>query len=159
MIYEGKLECKGAKILLVASRFNRVFTEQLVEGAIDCLVRHGAKKEDIDTAWVPGAFEIPQIVKKFAKGQKGSNKKYDAIIPLGVLIRGETPHFDFLASEVAKGIAQIALEVEIPIVFGVLTCENMEQAMERSSAKLGNKGWDAALSAIELINLLKEVNA
>lgn len=153
-ILEGKLYAKGLKFLLVVSRFNRIFAEQLLGGAIDCLVRHGASEEDIKVLWVPGAFEIPQTIKKCL--EKG---KYDAVIPLGVVIRGDTPHFDYIASEVSKGIAQLGLEGKVPVVFGILTCDTMEQAQERSSAKAGNKGWDAALSAIELANLWKEIDA
>lgn len=153
-ILEGKLFAKGLKFLLVVSRFNRIFAEQLLGGAIDCLVRHGASEEDIKVLWVPGAFEIPQTIKKCL--EKG---KYDAVIPLGVVIRGDTPHFDYIASEVSKGIAQLGLEGKVPVVFGILTCDTMEQAQERSSAKAGNKGWDAALSAIELANLWKEIDA
>lgn len=153
-IIEGKLSAKGLKFLLVVSRFNRVFAEQILNGAIDCLKRHSAEEENIEVIWVPGAFEIPQTIKKCL--EKG---KYDAIIPLGVVIRGDTPHFDYIASEVSKGIATIGLEEKIPVVFGILTCDNMEQAMERSSAKSGNKGWDAAISAIELSNLWKELDA
>jgi 6,7-dimethyl-8-ribityllumazine synthase len=152
---EGKLSAKGFNFLLVVSRFNRVFAEQLLGGAIDCLIRHNADEENIKVVWVPGAFEIPQVIKKCLAG----NKKYDAVIPLGVVIRGDTPHFDFIASEVSKGIASLGLEGKVPIVFGILTCDNMEQAMERSSAKAGNKGWDAAISAIELVNLWKEIDA
>ncbi|MEJ5166754.1 MAG: 6,7-dimethyl-8-ribityllumazine synthase [Thermoanaerobaculia bacterium] len=153
-IIEGKLYAKGLKFLLVVSRFNRIFAEQLLGGAIDCLLRHGASEEDIKVLWVPGAFEIPQTIKKCL--EKG---KYDAVIPLGVVIRGDTPHFDYIASEVSKGIAQLGLEGKVPVVFGILTCDTMEQAQERSSAKAGNKGWDAALSAIELANLWKEIDA
>jgi 6,7-dimethyl-8-ribityllumazine synthase len=151
---EGKLTAQGCKFLVVASRFNRLFTEQLAGGAVDCLVRHGAKDADIHIAWVPGAFEIPATVRRALRG-----KAYDGIIPVGVLIRGETPHFDLLSGEVAKGLAALSLEAEVPLAFGVLTCDTMEQAMERSSAKQGNKGWDAALSVIEVINLWKEMNA
>lgn len=153
-ILEGKLYAKGLKFLIIVSRFNKVFADQLLGGAMDCLLRHGASEEDIKVLWVPGAFEIPQTIKKCL--EKG---KYDAVIPLGVVIRGDTPHFDYIASEVSKGIAQLGLEGKIPIVFGILTCDNMEQAQERASAKQGNKGWDAALSAIELANLWKEIDA
>lgn len=153
-IMEGKLSAKGLKFLLVASRFNRVFADQLLNGAIDCLLRHSAEEKNIEVIWVPGAFEIPQTIKKCLK--KGN---YDAVIPLGVVIRGDTPHFDYIASEVSKGIATLGLEEKIPVVFGILTCDNLEQAMERSSAKSGNKGWDAAISAIELANLWKELDA
>lgn len=154
-ILEGKLLAKDLNFLLVVSRFNKIFAEQLLNAAIDCLKRHGAEDQNIKVVWVPGAFEIPQAIKKCLTG----NKKYDAVIPLGVVIRGDTPHFDYIASEVSKGIASIGLEGEVPVVFGILTCDNMEQAMERSSAKTGNKGWDAAISAIEMANLWKELNA
>lgn len=153
-ILEGKLYAKGLKFLIVVSRFNKIFAEQLLGGAMDCLLRHGASEEDIKVLWVPGSFEIPQTIKKCL--EKG---KYDAVIPLGVVIRGDTPHFDYIASEVSKGIAQLGLEGKIPVVFGILTCDTMEQAQERASAKQGNKGWDAALSAIELANLWKELDA
>lgn len=153
-IIEGKLLAKDLKFLLVVSRFNRVFADQLLNGAIDCLLRHSAEEENIEVIWVPGAFEIPQTIKKCLK-----KRNYDAVIPLGVVIRGDTPHFDYIASEVSKGIATIGLEEKIPVVFGILTCDNLEQAMERSSAKSGNKGWDAAISAIELANLWKELDA
>ena len=151
---EGILAAQGHKFLIVASRFNRLFTEQLVGGAVDCLVRHGAKDADIHIAWVPGVFEIPATVRRALR-----NKAYHGLIPIGVLIRGETPHFDLLSAEVAKGLAALSLEAEVPLSFGVLTCDTMEQAMERSSAKQGNKGWDAALSVIEVLNLWKEMNA
>lgn len=151
---EGKLSASGLKFLLVISRFNRVFADQLLEGAVDCLLRHNADEKNIKVVWVPGAFEIPQTIKKCL-----SQGKYDAVIPLGVVIRGDTPHFDYIASEVSKGIAQLGLDGKIPVVFGVLTCDNMEQAQERSSGKSGNKGWDAAISAIELANLWKEIDA
>ena len=152
--FEGKLTAQGGRFLVVASRFNRMFTQQLVEGALDCLLRHGARDGDLHVAWVPGTFEIPATVRRALR-----SKAYDGIIPVGVLIRGETPHFDILSAEVAKGLAALALEAEIPLAFGVLTCDTMEQAMERSSAKQGNKGWDAALSVIEVLNLWKELNA
>ncbi len=154
-ILEGKLLAEGLNFLLVVSRFNKIFAEQLLNAATDCLKRHGAEDQNIKVVWVPGAFEIPQTIKKCLMG----NKKYDAVIPLGVVIRGDTPHFDYIASEVSKGIATIGLEGKVPVVFGILTCDNMEQAMERSSAKTGNKGWDAAISAIEMANLWKELNA
>lgn len=151
---EGKLSAKGFRFCIVASRFNRLFTEQLVAGAVDCLLRHGAADPDIHVAWVPGSFEIPPTARKAA--QSGV---YDAVIPVGALIRGETPHFDYIAAEVSKGLAVLGLEAGVPVAFGVLTCDTMDQAMERSSAKQGNKGWDAALSAIEVLNLWKEMNA
>ena len=152
--FEGKLTVQGGKFLIVASRFNRLFTEQLVGGAVDCLTRHGARDADIHIAWVPGAFEIPPTVRRAIR-----TKAYDGVIPVGVLLRGETPHFDVLSAEVGKGLAALALEAEVPLAFGVLTCDTLEQAMERSSAKQGNKGWDAALSVIEVLNLWKEMNA
>jgi len=151
---EGKLNAKGYRFCIVASRFNRLFTEQLAGGAVDCLIRHGAVETDIHIAWVPGSFEIPATARKAAM-----SGHYDAVIPVGALIRGETPHFDYIAAEVSKGIAVLSLEAGVPVAFGVLTCDTMEQAMERASAKQGNKGWDAALSAIEVLNLWKEMDA
>lgn len=154
LAFEGELIAKGLKFLLVVSRFNKFFSEKLLDGAKDCLMRHGAEEDGITVVWVPGAFEIPQTIKKFAK-----SGKYDAVISLGVIIRGDTPHFDYIASEVSKGIANLSLELDVPVSFGILTCDDLNQAMERSSAKIGNKGWDAALSAIEMANLWKKVNA
>lgn len=150
--YEGKLIGKGLRFGVVVSRFNEVVTNRLLEGALDCLYRHGVEEKDIEVFWVPGSFEIPVTAKRIAKGGK-----FDAIICLGCLIRGDTPHFDFLSAEVTKGVAQVALEHTIPVAFGVLTSDTLEQALERSGAKQGNKGFQAALSALEMANLFKEI--
>lgn len=150
--YEGKLIGKGLRFGVVVSRFNEVVTNRLLEGALDCLYRHGVEEKDIEVFWVPGSFEIPVTAKRIAKGGK-----FDAIICLGCLIRGDTPHFDFLSAEVTKGVAQVALEHTIPVAFGVLTSDTLEQALERSGAKQGNKGFQAALSALEMANLFKEM--
>jgi 6,7-dimethyl-8-ribityllumazine synthase len=144
----GELNATGKKFALVVSRFNDFLTSKLKDGAIDCLVRHGAKDDDIAMVWVPGSFEIPQVAARLADADK-----YDAVICLGVLIRGQTPHFEYIASEVAKGIGRIAMEKSMPVVFGVVTAETLEQAIERSGTKHGNKGFQAALSAIELADL------
>ncbi len=151
-VYEGKLEAKGLKIGIIASRFNEFITTKLVDGCLNALIRHGAKEEDIEMVRVPGAFEIPYLAKKMAY-----SKKYDAIICLGVVIRGETPHFNYICNEVSKGIATISLETGIPVIFGVITSDTIEQAIERAGTKSGNKGFDAALSAIEMANLYKIV--
>ncbi len=151
-ILEGDMVAEGAKIALVASRFNEFITSKLISGALDGLKRHGVTDDDITLAWVPGAFEIPVVAKTLARSEK-----YDAVICLGAVIRGSTTHYDYVCSEVSKGIAQIALETETPILFGVLTTENIEQAIERAGTKAGNKGYDCALSAIEMINLLKNI--
>lgn len=146
---KGDLIAKGQKYCIVIARFNEFIGSKLLGGAVDELTRHGVKEEDIDVVWTPGAFEIPLISKKCAQ-----TKKYDAIIALGAVIRGQTPHFDYVAAEISKGISQVALETEIPILFGVLTTDNLEQAIERAGTKSGNKGADAAKSAIEMVNLL-----
>jgi len=151
-IIEGHLDADGLKFGIIVSRFNDFIGEKLVGGAIDSLVRHGAKETDIAIYKVPGAFEIPQTAKKVA-----STKQYDAVICLGVVIRGDTPHFDYIAAEVSKGIATVGLETGIPIIFGVLTTETIEQAIERAGSKAGNKGWDAANAAVELVNLYKKL--
>ena len=150
-IIEGKLNAKGKKFGIVISRFNELISSQLLSGAKDCLIRHDCKEEDITIVWVPGSFEIPLIAKKMAQ-----SKKYNAVICLGAVIRGGTHHFDYIAAEVSKGIAQAGMETGLPVIFGVLTTDNIEQALERAGTKAGNKGWDAALSAIEMVNLLKE---
>jgi 6,7-dimethyl-8-ribityllumazine synthase len=149
-IIEGKLDASKLKFGIIVSRFNELVSKGLLAGAEDCLRRHGAKETNIDVAWVPGAFEIPLIAKKLAKD-------YDAVICLGAVIRGGTPHFEYVASEASKGIAKVALETGVPVIFGILTTDNLEQALERSGAKTGNKGFAAALSAIELANLSKEI--
>ena len=151
-IYQGMLLGKGLKFALVVSRFNEFISKKLLEGAQDALIRHDVTAENIDIAWVPGAFEIPLVAKKLAQ-----SKKYDAVICLGAVIRGNTPHFDYIASEVAKGIALVGLETGIPVTFGVLTTENIEQAVERAGTKDGNKGFEAAMNAIEMANVLKSL--
>ena len=153
MIREGKLNAKGFKFAIVVSRFNSFITERLLEGALDALKRHGAEEKQIEIYKVPGAFEIPLVAKLLAK-----KKDVDAVIALGTVIRGATPHFDYVAAEVSKGIAQSSLEIEKPISFGVITSDNIEQAIERAGTKSGNKGFDAAMSAIEMVNLIKENN-
>ncbi len=151
-IHEGKLWAEGFRFGIVVSRFNSFITERLVEGALDCLKRHGCRDEDVEIFKVPGSFEIPLVAKKLAK-----SGKFDAVIALGAVIRGETPHFDYVAAEVSKGVASASLETEKPIIFGVLTTDTVEQAIDRAGTKAGNKGWEAALSAVEMVNLLKEV--
>ena len=149
---EGKLVADGAKIGIVAARFNEFIVSKLVGGAMDGLIRHDVKEEDVTVAWVPGAFEIPVVAKKMAK-----SGKYDAVICLGAVIRGATSHYDYVCNEVSKGVASVSLETEIPVLFGVVTTENIEQAIERAGTKAGNKGYDCALSAIEMINLMKQI--
>jgi len=153
-VIEGKLNAQGLKFGIVVSRFNDFIGEHLLSGALDVLIRNGADEGNIEILKVPGAFEIPQAARRMALA-----KKYDAVICLGVVIRGATPHFEYIAAEVSKGIAMIGLESEVPITFGVLTTDNLEQAIERAGSKAGNKGWDAALSAIEMANLYKEMKA
>ena len=150
--FEGKFDGRNVKIGIVAGRFNEFITSKLVGGALDVLKRNDVSEENIDIAWVPGAFEIPLITKKMAK-----TGKYDAIIALGAVIKGSTPHFDYVCAEVSKGVAQISLQSELPVIFGVLTTNNIEEAIERAGTKAGNKGADAAFSAIEMINLIKEI--
>lgn len=152
-IYEGKLVSKGIKVGIVAARFNEFIVSKLLGGALDGLKRHDVNEEDIEVAWVPGAFEIPLIASKMAK-----SGKYDAVICLGAVIRGSTTHYDYVCSEVSKGIATVSLNADIPVMFGVITTENIEQAIERSGTKAGNKGYDCAVSAIEMVNLIKEIN-
>ncbi|MCW6110603.1 6,7-dimethyl-8-ribityllumazine synthase [Clostridium sporogenes] len=149
-IYEGKLTAEGLKVGIIVSRFNEFITSKLLAGSIDCLKRHGAKEDNIEICWVPGAFEIPVIAKKMS-----SKGKYDAVICLGAVIRGATPHFDYVSSEVSKGVAHVSLDKEVPVIFGVLTTDTIEQAIERAGTKAGNKGYDAAMSAIEMSNLIK----
>lgn len=150
--FEGQLVAEGLKIGIVIARFNEFITNKLLGGAIDGLKRHGVHEDDIAVAWVPGAFEIPLVAKKMAE-----SKKYQAVICLGTVIRGSTPHFDYVCAEVSKGVAQVGLSSGIPVIFGVLTTESIEQAIERSGTKAGNKGFDAALSAIEMANLLNHL--
>lgn len=151
-VIEGKLNAKDLKFGIVVGRFNEFISSKLLGGAMDALKRHGAEDKAIEIAWSPGSFEIPLIAKKMAK-----SGKYDAVICLGAVIRGATPHFDYVAAEVSKGIANVMLESEIPIAFGVLTTDSIEQAIERAGTKSGNKGFDAAMSAIEMANLIKEL--
>jgi len=152
-VFEGHLSAKGRSFCIVASRFNRVYTQQLLDGAIDCLLRHGAEEASIDTFWVPGTFEIPVTARKLAL-----KKTYDAIICLGALIRGETNHYDHLATQVNRGIAEISMISETPVANGILTCDSMEQAAARASSKMGNKGWDAAQSAVEMADLFSRMH-
>ncbi|MCM1494755.1 MAG: 6,7-dimethyl-8-ribityllumazine synthase [Bacteroides sp.] len=149
---EGKLVAQDMKVGIVAARFNEFITSKLLSGAVDGLVRHGVKEEDITTAWVPGAFEIPLIAGKMAK-----SGKYDAIICVGAVIRGATSHYDYVCNEVSKGIAQVALQSDIPVLFGVVTTDTIEQAIERAGTKAGNKGYDCALSAVEMVNLIQQL--
>ncbi len=151
--FEGELKAEGLKFGIVVGRFNDFITGRLLEGAKDALLRHGAADSDIDVMRVPGAFEIPLVAKKAAK-----NGGYDAVICLGAVIRGATPHFDYVAAEVSKGVAQASLETGVPIAFGVVTSDTIEQAIERAGTKAGNKGWDAALTAIEMARLLKKLS-
>lgn len=151
-IVEGKLSAEGLKFGIVVGRFNSFITERLLEGAIDCILRHGGSKDNIEIVKVPGSFEIPLTAKKLAK-----SGKYDAVICLGAVIRGSTPHFDYVANEVTKGIAQVSLETEVPISYGILTTDTIEQAVERAGTKMGNKGFDAAMVAIEMANVLKSI--
>lgn len=149
---EGKLLAEGINFAIVVSRFNDFFSKKLLDGALDALRRHGAEDEKITVVWVPGSFELPLVAKKLAE-----TKKYNAVIALGVLIQGETPHFDFIAAETAKGIALASFETDCPISFGVVTAESIEQAVERCGSKSGNKGFFAAMTAIEMANLYKEL--
>ena len=149
-IIEGNLVAEGVKVGIVVGRFNEFIVSKLLGGALDGLKRHGVEDDDIEVAWVPGAFEIPLVAKKMA-----NSNKYDAVICLGAVIRGSTPHFDFVCSEVSKGVASVALNFDLPVIFGVLTTDSIEQAIERAGTKAGNKGYDAAISAIEMANLLK----
>jgi len=152
--HEGKLNAKGQKTAIIVSRFNDLVTEELLRGALDCLKRHDAKVEDIHVYRVPGSYEIPALAGKIA--QSG---KFDSVVCLGAVIRGDTPHFDMVANEVAKGVAKVGLDSNIPVIFGVLTTDTIEQALERAGTKAGNKGWDAALSAIEMANLYTEIGS
>lgn len=148
---EGHLRAEGLRVGVVVARFNEFISSKLLGGTVDAFIRHGGKEEDMEVAWVPGAFEIPLVAKRMA----GSGR-YDAVICLGCIIRGATPHFDYVAAESSKGIAQVAMQADCPVAFGVLTTETIEQAVERAGTKAGNKGWDAALAAIEMVNLLKQ---
>jgi 6,7-dimethyl-8-ribityllumazine synthase len=151
--FEGKLVSNGIKVGIVAARFNEFITAKLLSGAMDGLLRHDLKEDDIHVAWVPGAFEIPLIASKMAK-----SGKYDALICLGAVIRGSTGHYDYVCTEVSKGIAAVSLETQIPVLFGVLTTDSIEQAIERAGTKAGNKGYDCAVSAIEMVNLIRALS-
>jgi len=152
-LFEGMLLGKGLKFGLVLSRYNEFITKKLLEGAEDALLRHGVSQENIDVAWVPGSFEIPLFAKKLAE-----TKRYDAVICLGAVIRGGTPHHEYIATEVTKGIAKIGLDLDLPVAYGIITAETLEQAIERAGTKEGNKGFQAAMSAIEMANLAKEIS-
>lgn len=152
-VFEGKVVSENIKIGIVAARFNEFITSKLLGGALDGLKRHNVNENDIDVAWVPGAFEIPLIAKKMA-----NNGKYDAVICLGAVIRGSTSHYDYVCNEVSKGIAAVSMNSDIPVMFGVITTENIEQAIERAGTKAGNKGYDCALGAIEMVNLIREMD-
>ena len=150
-VFEGKLLAEGLKFGIVISRFNEFITNKLLSGAMDCLTRHGANSDNIDVAWVPGAFEIPLAAQRLA------GKDYDAVICLGAVIRGATPHFNYVSSEVTKGVALVGLNANKPVIYGVITADTIEQAIERAGTKAGNKGWEAAQSAIEMANLVKDI--
>lgn len=152
-VFEGKIVSENIKIGIVAARFNEFITSKLLGGALDGLKRHNVNENDIDVAWVPGAFEIPLIAKKMA-----NSGKYDAVICLGAVIRGSTSHYDYVCNEVSKGIATVSMNSDIPVMFGVVTTENIEQAIERAGTKAGNKGYDCALGAIEMVNLIREID-
>jgi len=151
-IIEGRISAEGFRFAILVSRFNDFISSKLVEGAMDALKRHGGDEDQVSLIKVPGAFEIPLVAKKLAE-----SGKFNAIICLGAVIRGSTPHFDYVAAEVSKGIAQVALESKVPVTFGVLTTDNLEQAIERAGSKSGNKGWDAAMAAMEMVNLFKQI--
>ena len=152
-MFEGKLVApEGMKVAIVASRFNEIIVKKLLDGAVDGLVRHGVKDDNITAVWVPGAFEIPVIADKLA-----ASGKYDAVIAVGAVIRGATSHYDYVCNEVSKGVAQVGLKNGIPVLFGIITTENIEQAIERAGSKAGNKGYDCALSAVEMVNLMKKL--
>ncbi len=151
-VYEGQLKADGKKFGIVVGRFNEFIGSKLLSGALDALKRHGASEDDIEITWVPGAFEMPLAAKKLAK-----SSKYDSVICLGAVIRGSTPHFDYVSNEVTKGIAQVSLDTEIPVIFGVLTTDTIEQAIERAGTKSGNKGYDAAVTAIEMTDLIGQI--
>ena len=152
--FEGSLVANNMKVGIVAARFNEFITSKLLGGAMDGLVRHGVNEEDVQIAWVPGAFEIPLIAGKMAK-----SGKYDAVICLGAVIRGSTSHYDYVCAEVSKGIAHVSLESDIPVMFGVLTTDTIEQAIERAGTKAGNKGYDCALGAVEMVNLIRDIES
>ena len=149
-VYEGMLDAGGSHFAIVVSRFNELITSKLLAGALDCLKRHGCGEEDIEVAWVPGAFELPLVAQKLAR-----SGRFDVVICLGAIVRSDTPHFEYVAGEAAKGIGQVGLDTGVPVTFGVITADNVEQAIERAGVRSGNRGWDAALNAIEMANLLK----
>jgi 6,7-dimethyl-8-ribityllumazine synthase len=151
-VIEGALSAKGLKVAIVASRYNDALVSRLISGATDCLMRHGAEEGSLTVVRVPGSFEVPQVVQRLA-----SARKHDALIALGVLIRGETPHFEIIAAEVARALSQAAATTGVPVAFGIVTAENTEQALERAGGKMGNRGWDAAMSAIEMAALGREI--
>ncbi|MEW6274186.1 MAG: 6,7-dimethyl-8-ribityllumazine synthase [Bacillota bacterium] len=152
-VYEGHLLGEGLRFGLVVGRFNEFITNRLLSGALDALKRHGVLEQDVEIAWVPGAFEIPLAARKMIERQR-----FDAIICLGAVIRGATPHFEYVAAEVSKGVARISLETGVPVAFGIITADSLEQAIERAGTKAGNKGWNAALTALEMANLLKNMD-
>ncbi|MCD6318976.1 6,7-dimethyl-8-ribityllumazine synthase [Candidatus Aerophobetes bacterium] len=151
-IYKGKIEGKGLKLGVVVSRFNDFITQKLLEGAIDALIRHGVREEDIEVVWVPGGFEIPAVASHLIK-----NGNFDALICLGAVIRGDTPHYELISTQVAKGIANLSIQAKIPVIFGVVTADTIEQAIERAGTKAGNRGWDAAISAMEMVSLYRQL--
>ena len=150
--YEGQLDATRKKIGVVASRFNDFITNKLLEGINDCFIRHGGEEDDLKVAWVPGSFEIPSVARIMV-----DSGKYDAIVCIGAVIRGATPHFDYIAAEVTKGVAQVSMSAKIPVIYGIITSDTLEQAIERAGTKMGNKGWDAALAAIEMSNLYSKL--
>jgi 6,7-dimethyl-8-ribityllumazine synthase len=150
--FEGKLEAAGMRVGIVLARFNNFFTDKLLEGAVDCLIRHGADEKLITAAYVPGSFEIP-----YAAGKMAKSGDYDVVICLGVLIRGDTPHFEYIAAEASKGVARLTWDTGVPVIYGLVTADTIEQAIERSGTKAGNKGWQAAEAAIEMVNLYKVI--
>ncbi len=153
-VYEGRFDARGRRIAVVASRFNEFFTRELVAGAMDAFRRHGVAEESVDTVWVPGSFEIPLAAQRLARGGR-----YGAVVCLGCLIQGDTPHFQYIAAEVTKGVAQVALDSGVPVAFGIITAETLDQAIERAGTKAGNKGFDAAMAALELIDLFATLDA
>lgn len=151
-VYKGVLDARGKSFGIVISRFNEFVTQKLLDGCMDSLKRHNADEDKITSVWVPGSFEIP-----FAASRMANSKKYDAVICLGTIIRGETPHFDYIANQVSRCIAQISLDSGVPVIFGIITTDNLEQAIERAGTKAGNKGWDAAISAMEMVDLFTKI--
>lgn len=154
-VFKGNLDASGKKFALVVSRFNEFISQKLLEGAMDCLQRHGCDEKAVDIYYVPGSFEIPYLAKRLAG--KRERSRYHAILALGAVIRGDTPHFEFVASEVAKGVASVSLDTGVPVILGVITADNLEQAIERAGTKAGNKGYDAAVAAIEMANLMEQI--